>query len=203
MLKKINNQIDVTIQKLLEQNFHESEKYKELLAQTYYYVCHSEPLLDYAIENSDNLDFKQRSLEHKNEEHNHHLVAKNDLKKMGYDVEDFNELHSTKNLYDEQYKLIDKYGGEALLGYIYFLEALAVKAVPYFEKLIENQDKKTANFVKIHVEEDPTHVVKALEYIEKSEIKDVIFENIQRTFESYNLMLDEISASTSEVKISA
>lgn len=150
--------------------WNDKHSYANYLAQTYYYVNHSERLLALAaarLGNEDDL-MQRRFFKHLSEESAHDKLLLNDLKSLGFQLEDFPEASETKMFWETQYYKIEHQDPAALLGYIYFLEDLACSICPELTKLLtELYGKKCVSFLKLHGEEDPDHVTKAYEQIKK------------------------------------
>ncbi|MBC74436.1 MAG: hypothetical protein CME64_00315 [Halobacteriovoraceae bacterium] len=178
------------------------EKYVNFLAQTYYFVCHSVPLLELAIRHSQNDDFIKRSLEHIKEESGHEKIALHDLKKLGANIHDYPEWNWTQNFYGRQYDLVLE-DGEILLGYILALEGIAALGKKAAKQVNDNFDRGT-KFVDIHVEEDQDHLEKVLAQIERSKVKQLIYINFHHTVSQYEKFLDLLSQVEEEdLKIAA
>lgn len=181
-------------------NWKEPEFYKNFLAQTYYYVSHSTRLL--ALSSGlTSLDkngalYHNRSIKHMSEEFNHHYMALSDLKKLGGDINHIHEFHSTKNLYQSQYYLIQHHSPYALLGYILFLEAASTQISDLVNMLREHYGKQCCVFLSEHLEldsGDDGHLEKALEMVSKltEHEQDVIADNIELSLFNYKSLLDE------------
>ena len=82
-------------------------RYIGFLTQTYFFVSHSIPLLEFAIRKSKNVDFIQRSTKHIEEEHAHDLIVLNDLRRLGVNKEELKEWEWTKQFHGYQYDLIE------------------------------------------------------------------------------------------------
>ncbi len=178
----------------------DKEKYLNFLAQTYYFVCHSVPLLELAIRHSENEDFIQRSIEHIKEESGHERIALNDIKKLGASIKDYPEWEWTQKFYGKQYELVIE-DGEILLGYILALEGIAALGKKAAQQVNSNFEKGT-KFVDIHVEEDQDHLEKVLKQIEKSGVKQEILENFHHTVTQYEEFMNLLSQ-VEELKVAA
>ncbi len=144
------------------------ECYAAYLAQSYYFVCHSIPLLCASASrfSEEHLASRNRFIKHMSEEHNHQLLALRDLKSLGYDIENFSELPATKMLYESMYYKVEHKSPYALLGYILLLEIAASEIGPQIvDKLSAYYPKSALNFLRVHAEEDEDHVQKAYEVI--------------------------------------
>lgn len=192
--EEINFNLDRVISVMKACDFHMNEdRYIELLAQTYFFVKHSIPLLKEAIKNTPNQEFIQRSLEHIHEEQGHDKIALNDLKALGIDIGSLREWNWTKSFYGKQYELIKK-DGEILLGYILALEGIAVKAAEILSNLQNCYGSKGTKFAKLHVEEDQDHLPKAIEQINVSKFREEIYQNFFDTINDYIAFLTLLSS---------
>ena len=81
------------------------ERYVALMSQTYYFVCHSVPLLHYSLNYAKDPKFINRTFEHIKEEHAHEKLIQSDLKHLGFDVENIEEWDWTNRFYGYQYEL--------------------------------------------------------------------------------------------------
>lgn len=143
--------------------------YAEYLAQSYYYVFHSCKMLAMCagLTSKDQADLYRRSIAHIKEEAGHEVLALTDLKRLGFRIEDFPEDGITRALYEPQYYKILKQP-TALLGYILALEYICFLKYSELHKLLsKSYEDKCLNFVRVHAEEDPDHVEKAVEQISK------------------------------------
>lgn len=168
--------------------------YGSFLAQTYYYVSHSCRLLAFAaaLSKLSENNYFNRSIKHISEESNHEVLAEKDLQRLGFNLSDFLETGTTRALYESQYYKIQNQDPTALLGYILALEGIAVHSVPpVFSRLSQAFDKKSLNFLRVHSEEDPEHLHKAFEQIEKlnSEQKTYVEMNFLQTCDMYTHFL--------------
>lgn len=169
--------------------------YAHYLAQTFYFVQHSTRLLALAGGNTalseDSLH--RRFSSHIAEEKGHDRIALNDLKKLGIHRLPA-EAVATMNLYETQYYKIERQHPAALFGYILALEGVASLICPRFiEKIYQAHGIEAARFLKLHVEEDPDHVDKALEVIAglPADQQDPIRVNLRQSLWNYRLFLEE------------
>ena len=174
--------------------------YANYLAQTYYFVCHSTRLLGRSLSyfQVDREKLYKRFKDHISEEDSHEKIALSDLKKLGFNIKDYPELSVTRAFYESQYYKIEQSFGVGLLGYILYLEAIAIKGFPsIIESLYETYGKGSCQFLKVHVEEDPEHVNKAIEEIEvlSDKEKSQIWQNFIQTAEIYHSILSEVQKS--------
>lgn len=174
----------------------DKEYYKEFLAQIYYFVRKSTRMLAAAAAVTDSTPYYDRLVEHIGEENKHELLALGDLKKLGGKIEDHPELGITRALWEPQFYKIQR-TPTSLLGYILALEIVAVRVYPELMKDLETRYGKPAiNFVRVHGEEDPAHVDKAIDqvrHLSEGEQKAVI-ENFEQTCAVLGCFMDAIKA---------
>lgn len=181
--------------------FRDANVYQDWLAQTYYFVRHSTALLGYSLPHLKNDDLRHHFEKHLGEETRHDVVAIKDLQKMGRAISDFEESYATQAFYQSQYYRIQFQGGTTLLGYILFLEGIAV----YWGKECHAEIKdlhKGSHFLKVHVEEDPEHVEGALKTIMglSSEEQESIMKNFHYSMEMYSAILESCVRHNSKQK---
>lgn len=139
--------------------------YAQYLAQSYFYLQHSTRLLALGAAgfSADEEHLHWRYLSHAREEKSHHLLVVRDLEALGKKLEDFREMPWTKAVYEPQYYKIEYLDPTALFGYILALEGLAVKrAGEICNKVEACFGKSAASFLRVHGNEDPDHLDKAL-----------------------------------------
>lgn len=172
--------------------------YADYVAQTFYYVRHSTRLLALS---ASRLNYEQeqmihlRFIKHLGEESNHEKLALNDLKHLGFSIDDFPELNTTRVFYEPQYYKIEHERPLAIMGYILYLEALAQNVcIPLTKKIIELHGNKTASFLHVHGEEDPEHVAQALNMIQSLDPANlaVIERNLIQSSYCYNQIISEL-----------
>ncbi len=191
-----NDSIAMAEKKLGNQPWENATYYGWYLAQTYYFVSHSCRLLAASASHFDvsNDALFKRFTAHISEEKNHEVVAINDLKALGMSINNFVELPITKVFYESQYYKIERKDPTALLGYIIFLEGVAVDVYPKIFSRIENAHGKAATkFLNLHIKEDPDHVDLALKFAnEQPQVqRELIRDNIFQTSDIYFKILDE------------
>lgn len=171
--------------------------YSKWLAQTYYFVCHSTRLLAQVMAKVDVDDpVSKRMISHISEENGHHLMAKKDLKNLGFDISDFEEYGITKAFYESQYYKILFRNPNHFFGYVFMLEALAVDIGAMVHRAAEDaHGNKSSVFIKVHANEDPGHVESALKTMEQLSEKDKegIKQNFTQTCELYLHILKAIT----------
>lgn len=160
------------------------KRYEQWLAQTYYFVAHSIPLLEKAIANAKDPAFIERSKEHIKEETGHDKIALNDLKVLESPIEDLEEWKWTRDFYNRQYRQVEE-RGELLLGYILALEGMATLSEHVLPPILEAYGPRGSKFVKIHIEEDQDHLPHAIEHSLSLDCKEKILENFVETIAEY------------------
>ncbi len=170
----------------------DKEIYAEWLAQTYFFVRHSTSLLGYALPYLKNDSLKHHFEHHMREEDRHDLLAIKDLQKLGYDISNFSEFSQTQGFYHSQYYRISFEGGTSLLGYILFLEGMAVTWGKESYEEIKSVYPGSVLFLKVHAEEDPHHLDEAFGAISKlSETEQqAILRNLNYSYEIYQAIID-------------
>ncbi len=177
-----------------------SEFYKNWLAQSYYYTNHSTRMLAFAAgwAPSDEQNYYRRCLAHIREEQSHDLLAVRDLEKLGAQRTDYQEMGSTRAMWEPQFYKTQRQP-KALLGYILALEMLAVATFPQLHLvLLEKYGKDATHFVRVHAEDDPDHVEEAIKQIEACSAAErvEIQKNFAQTCTMYRMFLQEIQESS-------
>lgn len=175
------------------------EVYGDLLAQTYYHICHSTRLLAAAAARFpvSREELHQQCLKHASEERSHEKLSLSDLEVLGFQLSDFSELPSTKSLYRSAYYLIEHEGPIALFGYAYFLEWIAIAGgVPMHEVTERTFGKKAVKHLHVHTKEDPAHIESYEKKLETFSAVDreCIMESVATTAHEYERMYQEIMA---------
>lgn len=171
--------------------FKDKNIYAEWLAQTYYYVAHSTSLLGFALPYLKDMELKRHFEKHLGEESRHDLLVLKDIERLGFRMDQFEESAMTQGFYQSQYFRIQFEGATSLLGYILFLEAMAVHWGKNSYEQIKDCHKNSVLFLKVHAEEDPHHVENAIGAILKLSPKEqeTIVRNMHFTHEMYCEML--------------
>ena len=169
--------------------------YGNYLAQTFYYVSHSTRLLAFAagtMKREQENHFR-RFIRHIAEESAHEVLAEKDLSDLGLKPHDFLQLPETRALWESQYYKVLHESPLSFMGYIIALEYFASSHLPSFLKKLEAiYGTKARRFIKLHAEEDPDHIEKALvltESLPKVE-QDLIYVNLKQTALTYTAMVE-------------
>ena len=173
-------------------------QYGNWLAQTYYFVRHSVRLLNLSagLTPFDLQFFHQRANDHAHEERGHEKLALNDLKALGFSIEQFPELSATQALYQSQYYGIQNIHPLAFLGYVLFLETLPIVTGRELQfQLQELYGPKSVSFIKVHAQEDPAHVDKLVEILNQlsPELQKTIQENLKLSAYLYQNMIRQLA----------
>lgn len=171
--------------------FQDKQVYGDWLAQTYYFVCHSVPLLGYALSHIKDPQLRRRFEKHIGEEEQHELLLKKDLERLGFGLEDFPEHPETQAFYQGQYYRVHFEGGVSLLGYILFLEGMAVHWGKGLHEALKAYHPQSLVFLHVHVSEDPEHLESALSSISKlsSEEQKSVINNFYYSHTIYKQIL--------------
>jgi len=201
----VNKVIEHASNEILNFDWTDESFYNDWLAQTYYFVRHSTKLLNLSAchLNHDQEGLYARFVEHISEELFHEKLVLQDLKRRKRKINEFSELTTTKNFYRSQYFMINQ-DPTSLLGYILFLEAIAITAGSRVAQITE-QHHGVSSFLRVHVEEDVDHIEKAFEAIKSLDPKESeeAFTNFLDTAKSYVQILSEISSKTQRLKVAA
>jgi pyrroloquinoline quinone (PQQ) biosynthesis protein C len=134
------------------------------------------------------------------EEKQHEKLCLHDIKALGFTIDELPEHASTRMFYETQYYKVEHKHPAALLGYILPLEAIAVSRGRELLSMIQGTyEERAISFIKLHAEEDPDHLEKALTAIESlpAELHAMVIENLEQTTHAYLGMLAEIRQKSS------
>lgn len=184
---------------LLKSIPNDRQQYANYLAQTYYYVNHSEKLLALAASrmNEEDRGMQRRFFKHLAEENAHDLMAKKDLENLDFKLEQFPEMVETKMFWETQYYKIEHMDPAALMGYILLLEDIAAEVcIPMFQEVEKNFGRKCGTFLKVHGEEDPGHVADAFKVIDSLDEKrrDIVKINLEQSAVAFKAMIKKIAS---------
>ncbi len=178
-------------------DFSKREVYAHWLAQTYFFVSHSVRLSALGASKCDVDDpIGKRMATHTIEENGHHLLARKDLKTLGYNVADLPCYGVTSAFYQSQYYKVLFEDPVYLLGQILVLESLANELGEEAYKRIKSAHGALAStFVKIHALEDKDHVEKAIAAVDSlpEHKKQGIRANFFQAIEMYYLILRTVN----------
>lgn len=171
--------------------------YGEWLAQTFFMVSHTPRFICLAAARFDvQEDFLHRKMvAHFADEDEHEYILLDDLKNIGFDIKDYQELPQTSLVVQQLYYQIDRIDPIAIFGRILFLELMASTIdSSFFQDFQKHYTENQSHFLRIHMEEDVTHVQKAfsvLDHIPK-EKHHIIGDNFYLTGYLYKQFLDGI-----------
>lgn len=179
------------------------EAYGHWLAQTYFFVSHSVPLLGFALPHLRDVDLKRHFEHHIGEEERHELLALKDLEKLGKRIADYQESPFTQAFYQSQYYRIQFEGATSFLGYIVFLEAMAVEWATGLYELMKDDCPQSVLFLKVHVEEDVSHVDRALNLIAtlSNEEQEKIIRNMRYSAQIYAQIVESATKLKGKLKV--
>lgn len=190
--------VDLMGKTLEETAFEDKKVYANFLAQTFFYVSHSTRFLAFAagLMKLEDRKYFQRFIKHISEESGHELMALKDLNKLGFEISEFKESSETRMLWETQYYKIQHLDPMSLMGYIIPLEMMSAQ---YFPKVLERVNSAHTNtctsFVRVHAEEDQSHIVKAFDVVEDLAIdrQKVVIDNVFQTAVAYSNWLESLS----------
>ncbi len=174
--------------------------YKQFVSQVYYFVCHSTRMLGAAMSQTSNEKYYDRLVAHIKEEDKHEKLALMDLKQLGGKIEDHPEASITRAMWESQFYKISK-SPTSLLGYILALELIACEVYPDVRPLIEKTyGPKCLNFIRVHSDEDPDHVEKALKQLDAltGDEKRLAVENFEQTCDVLTMFFIDINSKGAE-----
>lgn len=198
-----NSEMEKLKFEMIEMPWENKNFYHIFLSQTYYFVQHSTRLLALASAhcNLEENSLHRRYAAHIGEEKAHEQIALSDLNRLStqplYPV-----LPETRNLFEVQYYKILHLHPSALLGYILALEGIASHICPAFiQKVYDAHSVSCSHFLKLHVEEDPDHVEKAVQEVMKlsPEHFKYVEENMLQSIYNYSTMMKSILQKSREL----
>lgn len=143
------------------------QAYASWLANTYHYVCNSTRILALAAAHMPPqlTLLSNRFIAHAAEETGHEKLLERDLKSLGYEPKDFPVSHEMKLYHASLYYWMSPAGNPiGLIGWILSLEGIAAKLGPWGHETTQKiYGTKATNFLRVHAEEDPDHLNKALQ----------------------------------------
>lgn len=178
------------------------EAYAHWLGQSYYLVRHTTRFASYTASRIDfeNEPLHKHLLKHLREEVGHEMLAYNDLKKMGFKIDDVPRTMHADLMIQTQYFWIGV-SPFAHFGFIWVLESLAsyrgAKVMKRIEKVHGDQ---CYSFWDVHTEVDASHAAEIYEVVKNFDPTeyDHVVETVKQTVYLYSHMLHEI-----ELKIKA
>ncbi|HEY8272076.1 MAG TPA: iron-containing redox enzyme family protein [Pseudobdellovibrionaceae bacterium] len=196
MKKRIESAISEVGATLVSMDFSNQRLYEQWLAQAYFFVKHSTPMLALSAGLSvDDRNYHIRCIDHLSEEKGHDKMLLNDLKFLGRSIDEFQEMASTQALYQTQYYWIEHKSPKSFLGYIFLLEGLAV----HIGKAMLDQVSgfKGNSFLRNHAEDDVDHLEKAFLMFDQLTLSEqqAVADNCDLAAAMYISMLQEIKSS--------
>lgn len=194
-LRKKYDEAMQNFSRVLEYPWHDKHFYAAWCAQTYFYSRHVTRILLLAAAHTDmgSPALHKRFSAHSGEEKGHEVLAKNDAKDLGYDVQEIGEFPVTRGFYAHQYYTIEHVNSEALFGWILALEGLAMVHGKKWAKTIKASNSQApTRFVDVHTDEDPGHVEAAFNVVAGFDAKHTpeIINNMKFTVEMYFQILN-------------
>ncbi len=143
------------------------DAYAKWLADTYHYVTNSTRILALGagVMPQHHTLFSNRFIKHAAEETGHEQLLTRDIKSLGFNFNTVSVSTEMKVFYRSLYYWISPAGNPVgLLGWILALEGLATNVGGFANQLAaKNHTNKATNFLRLHSDEDPEHLEKALQ----------------------------------------
>lgn len=159
IVKRLEQETQNTFENLIEIPWANRSVYADWLSQTYHFVRHSTRLLALAaaVASLEQQNWHDKMARHIREELGHERIALRDLKNLGEIVRP--ELPQTRQFYEFPKKAIFRHGPVGLVGYMHFLETLAVQSGPHLTRVISSCfGSNCCQFLQVHATEDIGHV---------------------------------------------
>jgi len=192
-------EISKTEEVIKSYNWEDPVAYGMWLTQQYNLVSHSTRLVAmagaYAPIGQESLH--ARFVDHSKEERGHQVVCVNDLKNLGYRLEDFPVLCQAKAMYQVQYYWIQFKCAASFFGYTLALECLAEKCGPEVaRRVLSAHGKQASQFLVLHSEDDQEHTEAAFKHIKNLTAAEeaAAEENLILSCDIYRAMLVEAKA---------
>lgn len=175
-------------------NFRRQHNYGQWLAQQYYIARRSLPL--FALSCGRSLtqgEFHRHCIRYLSKEKHHESLLVDKMNALGYSPDDFPELLSTRSLYQCQYYWIEHEHPTAFLGYLLFLEGIAIT----FE---ENSSPKSGRFW--GHQQGLDECIEIIESLPESQ-REKILTNLHQSSVIYKSLLLELLSQNSRASISS
>ncbi|MGZ3652460.1 MAG: iron-containing redox enzyme family protein [Bdellovibrionota bacterium] len=175
------------------------EAYVSWLAQTLEYVSYGTRVLALTAGHFplDKTALAARFIQHAGEEKGHDKLLYNDAKALGVALSEVPVLAEAEAFHKSVYFWIYHARPAVIMGWILFLEGFAIKSGPMIhERALKSHGPKPTTFLKVHTQEDPDHVDKALEVLKvfsEAELQDVAH-GLELYSELYINILNSIKA---------
>jgi hypothetical protein len=181
--------------------------YAEWMAQTYFFVRHVTSLiaLSAARFGPDRRDLQYAHHKAVGEEAHHDVMLLNDLKALGYKIEDFTEFAETAAFYQSQYYYIEHQSPVALIGASLSLEGVSASSEDVRKRLEKKYGRAPTSFISHHVIADQEHFKNSFEQIDLLAEADqtIAMKNLLQSTRLYSLMLKAIVEKTESVRAAA
>ncbi|MEK6774204.1 MAG: iron-containing redox enzyme family protein [Bdellovibrionota bacterium] len=199
-LRKIFNDCQEQLKKTAKDfQWQDKKSYGMWLANSYHYALNSTRLLALASGTMPLhlTKISNRFVQHAAEEKGHEKLLENDIKALGFSLNDLPVSSEMKVYYRSLYYWMTP-AGEAvgLIGWILSLEGLAAHTGPWlYEQAVKHHGQKAATFLKVHSDADPDHLNKAFEIttlLNDHEMK-IVCDSVEMYSEQYIKILESIS----------
>jgi hypothetical protein len=142
--------------------------YAHWLAQTYFYTRHASRVSAHAAMRTPvtRIDLHDHFVRTINEEKDHPPMVIDDLRELGFSIEDFREHPLTGAFYQTLHYQIDTVGPFALIGYFFVIEGYASRyGKELLHKVRTSHGGKGLSFLEEHVIADAVHYPKAQAFV--------------------------------------
>jgi len=170
----------------------DKDAYASWLAQTNEYVMHGTRILALTAGHfpMDKTPLAARFIQHATEEKGHEKLLLNDAKALGKELSDLPVLPEAEAFHKSVYYWIYHARPGVIMGWILFLEGVAIRTGPMaFERAVKVHGKATS-FLRVHTQEDPDHVDKAFEVLGLFSEKEL--EDVAHGLELYSALYENI-----------
>ena len=180
----------------------EPDAYLSFLAQTLEYATYTTRLLALTAGHFplSRTSFAARFIQHAAEEKGHDKLLLNDAMALGVDLSSVPVLPEGEAFHKSLYFWIYQGRPTVIMGWVLFLEGLAVRSGPDIHARAERAyGRRPTSFLRVHTEEDPDHVEKALALLDEfseAELREVAH-GLELYFGLYAAMLAAIKARAS------
>lgn len=195
--QEYNRLMDLVEPKIMGLNWESPQTYVSWMAQTYFYVKYSTRLIGLTGAHlpTEFTGLHNSFMDHLLEEKNHDIVMLQNIKALGYSIEDFEASPASSAIYQTQYYWIQHENPIAFYGFLLFLEGISICHGPkILNRVSEAYGKNVNTYWAIHVQADEGHVSGHFKALEK--MKDIdhkpILTNMKNTSHFYHKMLEEV-----------
>jgi hypothetical protein len=191
-----------------EFNWANQEAYTMWLANSYEYALNSTRILALTAGAMplQKTVYSNRFIKHAAEEKGHEKLLEKDVKAFGLNIKDIPVTHEMKMFHHSLYYWFDNNSSPmGIFGFVLALEGLAVSDGPWIYEQAQKAHGKGTSFLRVHSEEDPEHLNKAIEVLSSCTADDlkVVAASVEQYSKQYGLMLHAINSMSVQKKLVA